>query len=233
MRRNNSGSPRRRPSPGLSHDGRSSRRAEDAISGLRVAFNRARRQRGYSAPVVLVCPSLLDGQDVGAGLEQMGGEAVSRRMGADALLQARGPHRRLADLLDGARGDGPIGAAAREEEVGRSDGPPVAAEHGQEPGRASRSFCPSWRMRRTMPAAVDVRGAEATTSEPQPRRPAVAGMARCSRSETAAKDWATSSGLRTTGELPGDLGDDPVVARGRRSVTRCAEGRRAGRLWLE
>src|SRR5438270_11976370 len=57
----------------------------------------------------------LDGAEVGTGLEQVGGEAVPQSMHMNVLAQARGRQGTLADHLDGARADRPVGLASGEE----------------------------------------------------------------------------------------------------------------------
>ena len=50
----------------------------------------------------------LDGPQVGAGLEQMGGETVAQGMGRDVLAHTGGPPSTLANLLDAGGGNGPV-----------------------------------------------------------------------------------------------------------------------------
>ena len=61
----------------------------------------------------------LDGPDVGAGLEQVGGEAVPQRVDGDVLAQARGrarPARRPVCTVRG--GERPARDVAGEEPIG-------------------------------------------------------------------------------------------------------------------
>ena len=77
----------------------------------------------------------LDGPQVGAGLEQVGGEAVPQSVHMNVLAQARGRQRALADHLDGAWADRLVGLTPWEE-VG--PGPvscPVLAQDRQQPWR--------------------------------------------------------------------------------------------------
>ena len=53
----------------------------------------------------------LDGPQVGAGLEQVGREAVAQRVDRDLLAQAGGAAGAGADLAHAPGGEGPIGAA--------------------------------------------------------------------------------------------------------------------------
>ena len=78
----------------------------------------------------------LDGPQVGAVLEQVGGEAVSEGVHGDVLVQPDGAARRPADLA--ARLPEVIGRSGRrsgEEAVAGPDGLPVVAEDLQQPRR--------------------------------------------------------------------------------------------------
>ena len=95
----------------------------------------------------------LDGPHVGAGLEQVGGEAVAQGMDADVLAQARGPQRRPADRLDGGMGDGPIGLASGEEVRPGPEAFQYSRRTARNRGESitSRSLRPlPWRTRMTM-----------------------------------------------------------------------------------
>ena len=124
--------------PGADHDGRPSPpKGGRRSSGLDVPCSRAVETWVYArrGAEVAVPEQDLDRPHIGAGLEQVGGEAVAQRMGADVLGQARGPHGRPADPLHGGMGDGPIGFPAGEQVGAGPDDLPVAAEEGQEARR--------------------------------------------------------------------------------------------------
>ena len=114
----------------------------------------------------------LDGPEVGAGLEQVGGEAVPQGVHSDVLAQARGlPARRRQTIwtvrgLTGRSGSRP----------GKRYGPGRAAfQYSRRTARSrgesitSRSLWPlPWRTWMTMPPAVDVLDAEpGDLGEPQ------------------------------------------------------------------
>ena len=78
----------------------------------------------------------LDGPQVGAGLEQVGREAVAQGVDGDVLVQAGGLAGTVADLA--VRSPvvmGRSGVGAGEEEVTGPDGLPVGAEDLQQPRR--------------------------------------------------------------------------------------------------
>ena len=77
----------------------------------------------------------LDRAEVGTGLEQVGGEAVSQGMHMDVLAQSRSLQGTPADHLDGARADRPVGLAPREEVRLGPVLRPVRAGDGQESRR--------------------------------------------------------------------------------------------------
>ena len=91
------------------------------------------------------------------------------------LAQARGRQGTLADHLDGARADRPVGLASGEEVTARAGSVAqysrrTASSRGE--SITSRSLCPlPWRTWMTMRAAVDVLDAEpGDLGEPQARR---------------------------------------------------------------
>ena len=97
----------------------------------------------------------LDGPEVGAGLQQVGGEAVPQGVDSDVLAQARGLGARLAQtMLHRARGDRPVRDVAR----GRASGSGRAAfqysrrtASNRGESITSRSLRPlAWRTRMTI-----------------------------------------------------------------------------------
>src|SRR5262249_49222497 len=117
-RRDSSGSPR----PLRAEVGSWLRRARGGDpEPVERAAGRLQRRRGDveiagGGAKVTVPQQDLDGPQVGAGLEQVGGEAVPQGVHMDALAQARGLQGALADHLDGAQGDRTVGPTPREEE---------------------------------------------------------------------------------------------------------------------
>ena len=85
----------------------------------------------------------LDGADVGAGLEQVGGEAVPQGVDGDVLAQPGGAGGLDADPVHRAGGDGAARDVAGEEPVGRAGGLPVVAEQGQQPRREHHVAVPA------------------------------------------------------------------------------------------
>lgn len=75
----------------------------------------------------------LNGSQVGAGLEQVGGETVAQGMHIDGFAQACRRRRQLTDLLDRPRTDRLVGLASGEEIRPGSLDLPVLAEERQEP----------------------------------------------------------------------------------------------------
>src|SRR4051794_2982962 len=75
----------------------------------------------------------LDGPQVGAGLEQMGGEAVPQGMDDDPFLQPGDLSGLVARLAYAAGGDRPVGGGPGEEDVAGPSGLPVGAEDLQQP----------------------------------------------------------------------------------------------------
>jgi hypothetical protein len=73
-----------------------------------------------------------NGADVGAGFEEVGGEAVAEGVGGDVLVEAGGPGGAGAEAADGGIGEGPDGDVAGEEPIGRAFGLPVEAEQVEE-----------------------------------------------------------------------------------------------------
>jgi hypothetical protein len=84
---------------------------------------------------VAVSEEDLNGADVGASFEEVGGEAMAEGMGGDVLVEAGGLGGAGADVADGLLDEGTAGDVAGEEPFFGLSGFPILAEDGQEPGR--------------------------------------------------------------------------------------------------
>src|SRR5439155_19820113 len=115
-RRDNSGSPRPLQAEGGSWLGLAFGRGLETVERAAGRFQCGRGDMevaGGGAEAV-VPEQDLDGAEVGTGLEQVSGGAVPQGMHMNVLAQARGLQGTLADHLDGARADRPVGQASGE-----------------------------------------------------------------------------------------------------------------------
>ena len=99
------------------------REGAEPIEGAAGRLHGGRRDVGVDGGglEVAVSEQHLDRPDVGAGLEQVGGEAVPQGMDGDVLVQAGGPSGLDADPVHGADGDGPPGTRpGKSQSVGRA-----------------------------------------------------------------------------------------------------------------
>jgi hypothetical protein len=85
---------------------------------------------------IAVAEEDLNGADVGAGFEEVGGEAVAEGMGGDVLVEAGGLGGAGADATDGLLDEGPAGDVAGEEPIGRSFGLPVVRSRSRRRGES-------------------------------------------------------------------------------------------------
>ena len=78
----------------------------------------------------------LDGPQVGAGLQEVSGEAVPEGVDGDVLAEPRGLPSPLAGLAHRGGGDRPLGVAAREQPDPWAGRPPVGPQQLQEFGES-------------------------------------------------------------------------------------------------
>src|SRR3954453_311368 len=117
MRRDSSGSPRPLRAEARAWFDFASGRDAEAVERAAGRFQRGRgdvKVLGGGAEAV-VPEQDLDGAEVGAGLEQVGREAVPQRMHMHVLAQARRLQRAPTYHLDGAQGDRTVGLTPGEE----------------------------------------------------------------------------------------------------------------------
>ena len=75
----------------------------------------------------------LNGSQVGAGFEQVSGEAVAQSVNGDVFAQTCSLAGAVAGSLDASRGNGAVRSGAGEEEIARPSSLPVGAENAQQP----------------------------------------------------------------------------------------------------
>ena len=102
---------------------RAGRVADRRGGDLRIA--RRRRQ-------IAMAEQHLDHADVGAGFEQMGGEAVAQRMDGDRLAELRRRPSVSARPLQHARVERPALVLARKQPMRRPGFPPIGAQHDEQ-----------------------------------------------------------------------------------------------------